>query len=157
MPVHTYTNWNKRKTDEEEKVEPFRKYCFICEGANTETCYFKKLIDLRKELNIHTLIDIRLWEKTAEDKDISFAKNLFDFALKQKSLPENDFDPENDKMIVVFDADILNARLMVITSLFLKLRNTTSQLFQIQVLNYSYYFTKKAVIANIYKVMRKNF
>lgn len=71
MPIHTYSNWNRRHSDTEEQIEPFRKYFFICEGANTETFYFKKLIDLRKELNIHPLIDIRLWEKTGEDKDIS--------------------------------------------------------------------------------------
>ena len=65
MPVHAYTNWNKRESDHEEQVEPFRKYFFICEGANTETFYFKKLIDLRKELGIHPLIDIRLWETNA--------------------------------------------------------------------------------------------
>ena len=68
MPVHTYTNWNQRPSDQEEQIEPFRKYFFICEGANTETFYFKHLIDLRKELGIHPLIDIRLWEKTEEDK-----------------------------------------------------------------------------------------
>ena len=73
MPVHTYTNWNQRPSDQEEQIEPFRKYFFICEGANTETFYFKHLIDLRKELGIHPLIDIRLWEKTEEDKNISFA------------------------------------------------------------------------------------
>lgn len=50
MPVHTYTNWNQRPSDQEEQIEPFRKYFFICEGANTETFYFKHLIDLRKEL-----------------------------------------------------------------------------------------------------------
>lgn len=61
MPVHTYTNWNKRSSDLEEQIEPLRKYYFICEGANTETFYFKKLIDLRKNLGIHPLIDIRLW------------------------------------------------------------------------------------------------
>ena len=76
MPVHTYTNWNQRPSDQEEQIEPFRKYIFICEGANTETFYFKRLIDLRKELGIHPLIDIRLWEKTEEDKNISFAKRL---------------------------------------------------------------------------------
>ena len=64
MPIHTYTNWNVRPTDNEEQIEPFRKYFFICEGANTETFYFRKLIDLRKNLNIHPLIDIRLMEKT---------------------------------------------------------------------------------------------
>ena len=76
MPVHTYTNWNSRPSDNEEQIEPFRKYFFICEGANTETFYFKRLIDLRKQLGIHPLIDIRLWEKTDEDRNLSFAKNL---------------------------------------------------------------------------------
>lgn len=48
MPVHAYTNWNKRQSDLKEQIEPFRKYFFICEGANTESFYFKKLIDLEK-------------------------------------------------------------------------------------------------------------
>ena len=76
MPIHTYTNWNSRSADLEEQVEPYRKYFFICEGANTETFYFRKLIDLRKQLGIHPLIDIRLWEKTDGDKDISFPQKL---------------------------------------------------------------------------------
>ena len=94
MPVHTYTNWNQRPSDQEEQIEPFRKYFFICEGANTETFYFKHLIDLRKELGIHPLIDIRLWEKTEEDKNISFAKRLVDFAEEQKMNPDNGFDAD---------------------------------------------------------------
>ena len=36
MPVHTYTNWNQRPSDQEEQIEPFRKYIFICEGANID-------------------------------------------------------------------------------------------------------------------------
>lgn len=110
MPVHTYTNWNSRPSDQEEQVEPFRKYYFICEGANTETFYFEKLIDLRKELGIHPLIDIRLWEKTEGDKNISFAKNLAAFAKEQKSLEENEFDSDRDKMIIVFDGDIFEEK-----------------------------------------------
>ena len=110
MPVHTYTNWNQRSSDHEEQIEPFRKYFFICEGANTETFYFKRLIDLRKELGIHPLIDIRLWEKTEEDKNISFAKKLVDFAEEQKKNPENGFDSERDKMVIVFDGDIFEAK-----------------------------------------------
>lgn len=110
MPVHTYTNWNSRPSDNEEQIEPFRKYFFICEGANTETFYFKRLIDLRKELGIHPLIDIRLWEKTDEDKNLSFAKNLVVFAEKQKSIPDNDFDSERDKMVIVFDGDIFEEK-----------------------------------------------
>ena len=57
-PIRTYTDWNKRPSDREDKIEPFRKYVFICEGANTEVWYFQKLIDIRKRLGIHPLIDI---------------------------------------------------------------------------------------------------
>lgn len=110
MPVHTYTNWNSRPSDNEEQMEPFRKYFFICEGANTETFYFKTLIDLRKQLGIHPLIDIRLWEKTDEDRNLSFAKNLADFAESQKNIPDNDFDPDRDKMVIVFDGDIFEEK-----------------------------------------------
>ena len=87
-PVRSYTNWNSRSTDYEKQIEPYRKYFFICEGANTETWYFRKLIDIRKFLNIHPLIDIRLLEKTEEDKDISFPRKLIAFAENQKKNPE---------------------------------------------------------------------
>ncbi len=109
-PVKSYTNWNSRATDEKEQIEPYRKYFFICEGANTETWYFKKLIDIRKSLNIHPLIDIRLLEKTEEDRDISFPRKLIAFAESQKDNKEIAFDKERDKMIVVFDADIFEAK-----------------------------------------------
>ena len=33
MPVHTFTNWNSRASDQEIQIEPFRKYYFICEGV----------------------------------------------------------------------------------------------------------------------------
>ena len=60
MPVHTYTNWNSRPSDHEEQVEPYRKYFFICEGANTETFYFRRLIDLR---NVGRVIESIINEK----------------------------------------------------------------------------------------------
>lgn len=110
MPVHTYTNWNSRPSDEEEQIEPFRKYFFICEGANTETFYFERLIDLRKQLGIHPLIDIRLWEKTEQDKNLSFPKNLVEFANTQKKIAENEFDADHDKMVIVFDGDIFEEK-----------------------------------------------
>lgn len=109
-PVRSYTNWNSRRTDYEEQREPYRKYFFICEGANTETWYFRKLIDIRKSLNIHPLIDIRLLEKTEGDKDISFPRKLIAFAESQKENEEISFDKERDKMIIVFDADIFEER-----------------------------------------------
>ena len=116
-PVRSYTNWNSRTTDEEEQIEPYRKYFFICEGANTETWYFKKLIDIRKELNIHPLIDIRLLEKTEGDRDISFPRRLIEFAENQKENPEIAFDKERDKMIVVFDGDIFEEKRKIINCL----------------------------------------
>lgn len=109
-PIRSYTNWNSRPTDKEEQIEPYRKYFFICEGANTETWYFKKLIDIRKSLNIHPLIDIRLLEKTEGDKDISFPRKLITFAETQKDNEEINFDRERDKMIIVFDADIFEKK-----------------------------------------------
>lgn len=39
-PVRSYTNWNMRASDNGKQIEPYRKYFFICEGANTETWYF---------------------------------------------------------------------------------------------------------------------
>ena len=110
MPIHAYTNWNVRSTDKLDQIEPFRKYFFICEGANTETFYFKKLIDLRKQLDIHPQIDIRLMEKTGEDHDISYPKKLLEFAEKQKDNPTLEFDKDHDKMILVFDADIFEEK-----------------------------------------------
>lgn len=105
-PVRTYTDWNKRPSDAEDQREPFRKYFFICEGSNTEVWYFRRLIDMRKRLGIHPLIDIRLMEKTEEDAHLSNPKALIEFAEKQKDTAKNKFDSKHDKMIIVFDVDI---------------------------------------------------
>ena len=63
-PVRSYYNWNQRKSDTNEAIEPYRKYFFICEGANTVTWYFEKRVDYKKELGINPNIDIRFLEKT---------------------------------------------------------------------------------------------
>lgn len=79
-PLRQYTNWNKRDYDKEEKIEPYRKYYFICEGQNTEKYYFKRLIDLRKQLNISPFIDIIFLEKTGKDIGSSNPKSLIALA-----------------------------------------------------------------------------
>lgn len=109
-PVRNYSNWNKRPTDDEEQIEPYKKFFFICEGANTEVWYFRKLIDQRKQLGIHPLIDICLLEKTEEDRQISYPMQLITFAETQKSDPDLHFDRDHDKMIVVFDTDIFETK-----------------------------------------------
>lgn len=40
MPVHVYINWNKRESDNQAQVEPYRKYFFICEGAEYRNILF---------------------------------------------------------------------------------------------------------------------
>lgn len=111
-PIRIYTDWNKRSSDTVEQKEPFRKYFFICEGKNTEVWYFKRLIDLKKQLNIHPLIDIRLMEKTEEDENISNPKALIKFAELQKSILQEtgEFDRERDQIIIVFDTDIYKTK-----------------------------------------------
>ena len=110
MPIHTYLDWNKRPSDLESQIEPYKKYIFICEGVNTEVWYFRRLVELRKKLGIHPLIDIRLWEKTGTDKDCSYPQHLARFAREQKNSSTDDFDPEIDKLVVVFDADIFEEK-----------------------------------------------
>lgn len=110
MGVHVYSNWNKRESDVRQQIEPFRKYFFICEGANTETFYFRRLIDIRKELGIHPLIDLRLLEKTGKERNLSYAKSLASFAFRQKKEKGNAFDEERDRLIIVFDADVFEEK-----------------------------------------------
>lgn len=54
-PIRNYSGWNRRASDSQEPIEPYQKFFFICEGANTEVFYFKKLIDLN-----HSQMEIAL-------------------------------------------------------------------------------------------------
>ncbi len=110
-PIRTYTNWNSRSTNSERQIEPYRHYYFICEGKNTEKWYFQKLIDIRKDLSIHSQIDLVYLEKTDEDENLSNPEQLIEFADKQKTNDMITFDPKFDKMIVVFDADVFENNL----------------------------------------------
>ena len=105
-PIRNYSGWNQRASDSQEPIEPYQKFFFICEGANTEVFHFKELINQRKNLGIHPLIDVCLLEKTDEDKNLSNPKRLLTFAEEQKSNPDISFDREHDQMIVIIDADI---------------------------------------------------
>ena len=106
MSIEEYSNWNQRESDSNAKLEPYRKYVFICEGENTEVWYFRRLIDLRKTLGIHPLIDLCLWEKTDGDASLSAPNRLLRFANEKKRQPSLAFDPTFDKLVIVFDADV---------------------------------------------------
>ena len=43
-PITFYTKWNERPSDFEDKINPLKKFFFICEGANTESFYFMFLL-----------------------------------------------------------------------------------------------------------------
>lgn len=109
-PIRTYSNWNKRSSNDEKQIEPYRRYYFICEGKNTERWYFEKLIDIRKNLSIHSDIEVAYLEKTGKDENISNPKSLIEFADAQKKNGKIKFDAKHDKMIVVFDADIFESQ-----------------------------------------------
>lgn len=110
-PIRTYSNWNNRSTNNTEQIEPYRHYYFICEGRNTEKWYFEKLIDIRKELSIHSEIDISYLEKTGEHENLSNPQQLIEFADEQKTKGSVVFDIKFDKMIVIFDADVFESML----------------------------------------------
>lgn len=63
-PVRSYTNWNSRTTDEEEQIEPYRKYFFICEGANTETWYAYE--EDEEEDQLYKKINTAIWSCDVE-------------------------------------------------------------------------------------------
>lgn len=109
-PIRTYSNWNKRSTNIEGQIEPYRRYYFICEGRNTEKWYFEKLIDIRKTLSIHSNIELTYLEKTGKDENLSNPKSLIKLADDQKKNGKISFDAKYDKMIVVFDADIFESQ-----------------------------------------------
>ena len=110
MNIEEYTNWNRRASDDEPQIEPYRKYVFICEGSNSEVWYFRRLIDQRKVIGVHPLIDMRLWEKRGKAATLSAPVALIEFARKEKQDKSLSFDPARDLMVVVFDADVFERR-----------------------------------------------
>lgn len=105
-PVCEYSTWKIRSSDAHEKIEPKRKYVFICEGRNTEERYFRELIDNIKDLDLDPQVDIRLWEKTEDDKGLSNPRALVKFAHEEKKNEELRYVSGHDRMVIVFDADI---------------------------------------------------
>lgn len=110
MGLRVYDKWNSRNPNHSASIDPYRKYFFICEGSKTEVYYFRKLIDFRKNLGIHALIDIKLLERTQQDITNSHPKKLLEYAKCFQESEDAEFDIGHDKIIVVFDADIFEYR-----------------------------------------------
>ncbi|MGN0905965.1 MAG: RloB family protein, partial [Bullifex sp.] len=104
--IRSYADWNKRSSDLKTQIEPYRRYVFICEGENTERRYFSHLIEIRKELGIHPLIDLKLLEKPEGEESFSNPKKLIELADRLKRKMGDGYDKSHDRMVIVFDADI---------------------------------------------------
>lgn len=109
-PIRSYTNWNTRPSNNEEQIEPYKHYYFICEGLNTERWYFERFIDMRKDFSISSLIHVEYLEKTEEHEGWSNPKKLCQLSNIVRTSGHYDFDPKRDVMILVFDADIYEAQ-----------------------------------------------
>lgn len=106
LPLVMYSNWSQRASDNEEQIEPYKRYFFICEGTNTEKWYFEKFIDSRKDFHIHSSIEIIYLEKQKNVSGWSDPKKLIELADKTATDNEIDFDKERDRIVIVFDTDI---------------------------------------------------
>lgn len=105
-PLRESRSWTQRYEDE-EKIEPLRRYYLIFEGANTERKYFQGIEEYRKELGISSLIEIVILIKEGDIRDYSSPSKLFELInAKKNELKDNDnFDEEIDKFVIVFDRD----------------------------------------------------
>lgn len=105
-PIRELSTWNERKSDSHDKIEPARKYVFICEGQSTENRYFNVLVNNVERLELHRLVDVRQWEKTDNDSGRSDPKALIEFAHAQKDDASLNYNRDLDRMVIVFDVDI---------------------------------------------------
>lgn len=112
-PLELFAGWNKRyPTNDTVLQDPYRKYWFLCEGEKTESFYFKKVVENKKQLGISTNVYIDLIEKTEDDSSRSNPKALLDLADKylQGLIEKEKFDTDFDRIIIVFDADIYKGK-----------------------------------------------
>ncbi|MDD4029093.1 MAG: RloB family protein [Caldisericia bacterium] len=99
-----------RPLTEEINPIPFRrKYFFLCEGRVTEVKYLKQLVQNRTIIGIKDDTELTPLIKEGEHKDISNPKKLLDLAIewrrKKKAIGIEEFDPNLDRIILVFDLD----------------------------------------------------
>lgn len=101
-----YERWDKRESDVEGQIDPYKRYFFICEGTNTEIWYFEKFRKSKSDFHIHSGIDIIPLRKTGCAKGWSDHTQLFKLANETVTDSDTSFDKECDKIIIVFDTDI---------------------------------------------------
>lgn len=84
------------------------RFFFLCEGKNTERWYFGRLFDYLNKMDLPTRAVPVYVERTQEDEGASHPKRLAEFAelIRNNEDKDRGYDPQLDKTVIVFDADI---------------------------------------------------
>ncbi|MEJ6949384.1 RloB family protein [Natronospora cellulosivora (SeqCode)] len=105
-PLREIRQWTSRYK-EDKQINPLRRYYLIFEGAHTELKYFEGIVNNRKILDIHSLIELVILDKDGDIENHSHPKRLYDLINKKKSQLENDenYNKNIDKFVIIFDRD----------------------------------------------------
>lgn len=82
--------------------------------------YLLNLYYIKKEIGIHSLIDMVFIEKTEGDKDISYPQKLIEFSKNEREnlMLSGKFEKNRDFMIITFDLDIFKNKVNNLDELF---------------------------------------
>ncbi len=105
-PLREIKSWTSRYQDE-KRIHPLRRYYLIFEGAHTEVKYFEGIINNRKMLNIHSLIELVILDKEGEIQNHSHPKRLLELIEQKKDqlINEENYEEDIDKFVIIFDRD----------------------------------------------------
>ncbi len=104
-PLNPLETWSVRSASGERR--PKSKCFFVGEGPNTEYWYLKSLAVLLAKKDAPELIELRPVERTGNERNQSAPRKLLEQAQRIRSGAEEfGFDPEIDRIIVFFDADV---------------------------------------------------
>ena len=105
-PLNSLDTWSIRK--EPKELRPKAKCFLVAEGANTEYWYLEALASRLAKSGIPELIELKLVERTEDDRNKSHPRNLIEQASRIRNDEDgrHDFDSSTDRVVVLFDADI---------------------------------------------------
>lgn len=104
-PLNPFETWTLRSAKGTRM--PKSKCYFVGEGPNTEYWYLESLAVLLAKMNTPELIEIRPVERTGDERNQSAPRKLLEQAQRIRDNAEAfGFDPETDRIVVFFDADV---------------------------------------------------
>ncbi len=106
-PLNPLDTWNLR-SEPLQKRKPKARCFLIAEGSNTEFWYLSELAVILAKRNLPEWIELKTVERTGQDKGSSHPKKLVEQAktIQEDKDGEFGFNPETDRTVIFFDADI---------------------------------------------------